>query len=111
MSTSLPTRLRAIPVLGQLTVALQGDGVAWTQVSDVAIWDTNGDTITLDFSMADLSNAGPDWAQLVFAFNANPGTTHYVDNLVVIPEPSQTAGVIGLIALAGILYVRRRRNK
>lgn len=94
---------------GELTVALQGDGVGWTQLSSVGIWDTDGDTLTLDFSTVDLSGAGMDWAQIIFSFNANNGTTHYVDNLVVIPEPSQTAAALGLVALAALIYVRRRR--
>lgn len=97
---------------GLLDVAIQGDGVSWVQLSAIDIWDTNLTTIALNFGAAglDLSNAGPDSATMYFAFNAENNTTHYIDNLVVIPEPSQTAGVIGLVALAGILYVRRRRN-
>lgn len=45
---------------GELTVALQGDGVGWTQLGAIGIWDTDKATLTLDFSLVDLSNAGPD---------------------------------------------------
>lgn len=46
----------------------------------------------------------------MFSFNVNPGTTHYIDNLVVVPEPGQTVAVMGLVALLGILYMRRRNS-
>ena len=101
MSTSLPTRLRGnTGFLGPIDRWLC-KVMVWlgTQVSDVAIWDTNGDTITLDFSMADLRQCRPGLGPARLCLQCESGPPpHYVDNLVVIPEPSQTAGVIGLIA-------------
>lgn len=95
---------------GLMSVAIQGDGVNLTQISDIGIWDTNGTTITLDFSSVDLSNAGPDWGLIDFSINANPGTTHYLDNLVVIPEPRVYAAALGLLGLAFAVYRRRRQR-
>lgn len=104
-------------------VAVQGDGLGWTQVSPTdpmnpsypGSWDpyywgeVHTRTLTYTFDTASL---GPSWSQLIFSTNYGGTITqagnYYIDNIRItptIPEPA----TISLVGLGALSLLRKRK--
>ncbi len=73
-------------------------GVPWSPQTFSVSWD-----ITPDVNAA-FAN-GSDWAELMFITNTGSGSTIWIDNIQIVPEPA----TLSIFALGGLALIRRRR--